>query len=126
MNHWTSKYIKIQYKNMNCSKFVEHVLRDRFGIDYDFPQSQGNVFEQSNLIKKSIPLFAEKTLNKKDGDLVLMNGARMLCHVGLYVNIKGEDFVLHTESKMKTAALHRLRDLGSYGYSVEGFYTWLK
>lgn len=111
---------------MNCSQFVEHVLRDHFKIDYSFPQSQGNVFEQSNLIKKSLNDFVIKTDSPKEGDMVLMNGTRRLCHVGLYVKIKNNDYVFHTESTMKTAALHKLSDLSLYGYSVEGFYTWLK
>lgn len=126
MRHWTDKYLKITYKNMDCSQFVEHVLRDHFKIDYKFPQAKGNVFEQSNLIKKSIPSFAEKTETPVDGCLVLMNGTRMLCHVGLYVKIGNEDYVFHTESTMKSAALHRVKDLTGYGYSLEGFYRWLR
>lgn len=124
--HWTNKYLSIEYKDMNCSKFVEHVLRDHFGIDYTFPQSRGSVFEQSNLIKKSIPEFSVETNEPKEGDLVLMHGIRRLCHVGMFVKIKRESFVLHTESKIKAAALHRIKDLSRYGYSLGGFYTWLK
>lgn len=126
MKHWTYKYLNITYKRMACAPFVEFILRDHFKIDYKFPQSQGNVFEKSNLIKNSIPLFAEPTKKPFDGCLVLMNGTRLLCHVGIYVNINGESYVFHTESTMKTAALHRIKDLSRYGYTLEGFYKWLK
>lgn len=126
MGHWTSKYMMIEYKQMNCSKFVEHVLRDHFKRDYSFPQSEGSLFNQSKQIKESVPTFAEKTDEPKDGDLVLMNGKRMLCHVGLYLKIGREGYVFHTESSKKTALLHRLKDVTGYGYSVEGIYSWLK
>lgn len=126
MLHWTFKYMDMEYKNMNCSKFVEHVLRDHFKRDYSFPQSQGSLFNQSLQIKESVPTFAERTDSPQDGDLVVMHGKRRLCHVGLYLKIGREEFVFHTESSMKTAALHRFRDLSLYGYSIEGIYSWLK
>lgn len=126
MRHWTHKYMTIEYKKMNCSKFVEHILRDHYGRDYSFPQSEGSLFNQSLQIKTSVPSFASRTDNPQDGDLILMHGKRMLCHVGLYLKIGREEYVFHTESSKKTALLHRLRELTSYGYSVEGIYSWLK
>lgn len=125
MRHWSEKYLHLEYKQMDCSAFVQHVLKDHFKIEYTFPQSRGNVFEQSNLIKKSMPEFAKRTDKPKDGDLVLMHGNRRLCHVGMYVKIGLETYVLHTESTMKSAALHRIKDLTKYGYALEGFYSWL-
>lgn len=126
MAHWTSKYMQIEYKQMNCSKFVEHICRDHFGRDYKFPQSEGSLFNQSIQIKESVPSFASRTDAPIEGDLVLMNGKRRLCHVGLYLKIGREEYVFHTESSKKTALLHRLKDLSSYGYTVEGIYSWLK
>lgn len=126
MKHWSSKYLMIEYKKMNCSTFVEHVLRDHFKIDYTFPQTSGNVFEQSLLIKKSLPIFCKETKNPKEGDLVLMHGVRRLCHVGIYVRIKRDEYVFHTESSMKTAAIHRIKDIPTYGYTLGGFYEWQK
>lgn len=124
--HWTSKYIAIEYKDMNCSKFVEYVLRDKFNINFSFPQSEGSIFNQSKQIKDSLPLFARKTDLPKDGDLVLMHGRRRMCHVGMYVKIGRSGYVLHTESSMKTAALHQINKVFFNGYTVEGYYTWLK
>ena len=125
MAHWSSKYIEIEYKKMNCSKFVEHVLRDHFKIDRHFPAASGNSFEQSNLIRKSLPLFCEKTDRPVDGSLVLMSGNRSLSHVGIFCEIRGVKYVLHTESTLTTAILHRIADLPSFGYTLEGFYKWL-
>ena len=126
MSHWAEKFLKIQYKEMNCSKFVEHVLREQFGIDYRFPQSQGSLFNQSKQIRDSMPSFCERTEYPKDGDMVLMHGRRMMCHVGIYVKIGITEYVLHTESSMKTAALHPIKKLILFGYTVEGFYKWLR
>lgn len=126
MRHWAEKYLMIGYKDMNCSKFVEHVLRDQFKIDFNFPQSQGTLFNQSQQIRDSMPSFCERTETPKDGDMILMHGMRRMCHVGIYVRIGWKEYVLHTESSMKTAALHPLNELNFYGFSVEGFYRWRK
>jgi len=124
--HWASKYLSVSYKDMNCSKFVEYVLRDHFGKDYKFPQSEGSLFNQSVQIKENLPKLCDKTENPSDGDLVLMHGARRMCHVGLFLKIRGVDYVLHCESSMRCSALHKFSDLISFGFSVEGVYTWQK
>lgn len=126
MSHWSSKYLQMDFSNTTCSAFCEYVLNDHFGKDYKFPQSQGSVFNQSAQLKKHIPEYCIETKEPKDGDLVLMNGLRRLCHVGLFVKIGVVDYVLHCEIKMGRSALHRLKDLSSYGYTLSGFYTWLR
>lgn len=123
--HWTRKYL-IDDTKYTCSAFVEKVLREQFQIDYTFPQSNGSVFDQSNQIKTHLPLFCEKTEKPKDGDLILMHGLRRLCHVGMYLKIGRKEYVFHTELRMKTVSLHELKDVFKYGYSVEGFYAWLR
>lgn len=126
MKHWSEKYLQIQYKDMNCSKFCEHVLRDHFGIDFNFPQSQGTLFAQSQQIRENMPTYCIKTDYPQDGDMVLMHGKRQMCHVGIYIRIGISGYVLHTESRLRTAALHKLNDLNAYGFYVEGFYKWRK
>lgn len=126
MQHWTSKYLTLKYKDYNCSKFVEFVLRDHFGIKYEFPQSKGSLFNQSMQIKESLPVFCRETVTPTEGDLILMSGIRRLCHVGMLVVVNGKKYVFHTESSMKTAALHEFKDLSYFGYFIEGFYTWAK
>lgn len=124
MKHWSEKYLTMTYDKWNCSQFVEHVLKDHFNINFNFPQSSGNVFEQSNQIKENVPIFAEKTDTPKEGDLIVMNGVRRLQHVGLLVIIKNRKYVLHTEARLKTARLQDLSFLSVHGYTVEGFYKW--
>ena len=124
--HWTMKYLSIEYKDMNCSEFASHVLKDHFKKNYNFPQSEGSIFNQSAQIKESLPKFAYKTDTPKEGDLILMHGRRRMCHVGIAVKIGRSWYVLHTESSMKTAALHQINKVFFNGYTVEGFYTWLR
>lgn len=124
MRHWTEKFISIPYQKYNCSKFVEHVLRTQFGIDYNFPQSEGTLFKQSQMIKDYLPFYCEKTENPEEGDLVLMHGKRRMCHVGIFVPIKRSKYVLHSEVRMGTSALHNFNLLAGFGYSVEGVYKW--
>lgn len=123
--HWSCKYISMPYLKYNCSKFIEFVLRDHFNIEYSFPQSEGSLFYQSHQLKKHIPEYCIKTENPKEGDLILMHGLRRMCHVGILVFIKNKPYVLHSESAMGCSCLHRLTELFNYGYSVEGYYTWL-
>lgn len=123
---WVKKYIKITHKDMNCAQFVEFVLKDHFKIDYKLPQAEGSLFHQSEQIRVSLPSYAKKTDKPKTGDLVLMHGRRRMCHIGLYVEHKKAQYVLHTEASLRSATLHRFSDLLMSGYSVEGIYSWLK
>lgn len=109
---------------MNCSKFVEHVLRDHFKIEYTFPQSEGSLFNQSNQLKENIPLFAYPVETPVEGDMVVMHGARRLCHIGMFVPVGLKKCVLHSEARLKRAALHEIKNLHKYGYTLGGFYSW--
>lgn len=124
--HWSRKYISIKYDKMNCSKFVEHIMRDHFGIDYKFPQSQGSLFNQSAQLKTHMKEFVVKTETPSEGDVVLMHGLRRMCHIGMYILIGRTPYILHCEKNFGSAAIHKLREIGQFGYNVEGFYTWEK
>lgn len=123
---WPKKYLLIPYTKMNCSEFVEYVLRDHFGRDYKFPQSEGSVFHQSHQIKETVPQYCERTESPVDGDLVLMHGIRRMCHVGLYYEDRGLKYVLHNEKRLANSRLSRLSELLIHGYTVEGFYKWAR
>jgi cell wall-associated NlpC family hydrolase len=122
--HWAEKYISIPQRRFNCVEFVEFVMRDHFGVEYKFPQSEGNVFKNSQLIRENFDLYCERTDDPKEGDVVLMHGKRRMCHVGIYIPIKRSKYVLHSDMIMKTPALHNLNILSGLGYSVEGIYKW--
>lgn len=124
--HWTCKFVSIPYEEMNCAEFVEFVLKKQFGISFYFPQNRGSVFSQSADLKKYITSFVypEKTNEPEEGDLVLMNGIRKMCHVGLLVKKNNIKYVLHSQKNLGCACLHNLKDLSNYGLNVEGIYKW--
>lgn len=126
MAHWAERFLQIEYDRMNCAEFVEHVLREQFGRKYKFPQSRGSLFAETAQIKEEIPKYVRQTEDPMDGDLVLMHGKRLLCHVGIYVGLGVSDCVLHSEGRIKTSALHNIRDLKNFGYRLAGYYTWLR
>ncbi len=128
MSHWSKKFLSIPYEKLNCAEFVEHVLRNQFGIDFTFPQNRGSVFSQSAHLKSDFKNFVypEKTDQPEEGDLILMNGIRKMCHVGLLVKIKNSDYVLHTQKNLGCACLHKLTNICDYGLSLEGIYKWRK
>lgn len=126
--HWSCKFLSIPYSELNCAEFVEFVLRKEFKINFTFPQNRGSVFSQSAEIKKQIYNFTypEKTKLPEEGDLVLMNGIRKMCHVGILVKKKDSLFVLHSQKNLGCACLHKLKDISNYGLSIEGIYKWRK
>lgn len=125
MKHWADKYLKLTSK-MDCSELVEYVLRDHFNVNYAFPKGTGSVGSRSKLIRDTMPLYTKKTDTPKEGDLVLMNGNRLLCHVGMLIKVNNQDYVLHTDARMKTVAVHKIKELASIGYTLGGFYEWLR
>lgn len=128
MRHWSNKYLSIPYEKMNCAEFVEHVLRDNFNIDFKFPQNRGSIFSQSAHLKSDFKnyVYPEKTNRPEEGDLVLMNGFRKMCHVGLLVRIKNISYVLHSQKNLGCACIHRIDRIKDAGLSLEGVYKWQK
>lgn len=126
--HWSCKFLSIPYAQLNCAEFVEYVLKKQFGITFYFPQNRGSVFSQSADLKKYIKRYVhpEKTDSPEEGDLVVMNGVRKMCHVGILVKIKNDFFVLHTQKNLGCACLHKLKEIKNYGLNLEGIYKWQK
>lgn len=126
--HWSCKFLSIPYSELNCAEFVEFVLKKQFKLHFYFPQNRGSIFSQSADLKKYIKTFVhpEKTNSPEEGDLVVMNGIRRMCHVGLLVKIKNDMFVLHTQKNLGCACLHKLKDIPNYGLNLEGIYKWQK
>lgn len=121
--HWSEKYVMIPFIPYNCAGFVESILKQEFGCDIQFPQTTLNRNEDIKLMSKVISKFT-KTDNPEDGDVVLMNGSRESCHVGVFVKIKNVNYVLHTEARLKVSSLHRISDLPNFNYFLNGFYKW--
>lgn len=126
MNHWTIKYLSIPFSPFGCGEFVEKVLKEEFGCDYIFPKSSSCLKKDPEIIKNFISSNLIETKNPKDGDIVLLNGDRLTCHVGVYVSLSNRDYVLHSERRIKVSCLHRVTELGTYGYFNARYFTWQK
>lgn len=119
---WIKKYISKNLGKIDCTQFVELVLNSEFNRSYRFPQGEGSIFQRANLLKKHMPDYVVETFDPKNGDLVLMNGERRQCHVGLYF----DGGVLHKDENMLSGSYHKIKDLMISGYTIRGFYTWVR
>jgi len=126
--HWSKKYISRPYSELNCAQLVELVIRDEFEINFKFPQSNDNIFYESRKIRQEFQKYVDpqKVGFPKEGDLVLMNAQRRMCHVGIFVEYRGQNYILHSLKQAGSVCLHRVPDLEYYGLTIEGFYSWLK
>lgn len=109
-----------------CGEFAAMVLRKEFGVKVDAPKSSMDLRKDPEIIQDYISKTLTETINPQDGDVVLMNGDRIACHVGLFVNINNQDFIFHSERRFRSACLHKVSDLVKYGYFINGFFTWRK
>lgn len=60
-----------------------------------------------------------------DGCLVLMHGARNYNHIGIYLDLYGEGYILHAFANARQSVCHKMADLKRFGFEIEGFYAWL-
>lgn len=120
---WVKKYISIPFSPYNCAAFVEKILKEEFGCNLIFPQTTLNRNKDIELIKSTV-MNLERTDSPQLGDIVLMDGYRVACHVGVYVPINNIGHVLHSDMIMKSGALHKISDLPNYRYFLNGFYKW--
>lgn len=129
MAHWAETYIGRQYADngADCAALACDVWREVFG--HALPAGAATVRADSRLqrcrqIDQAIAEMLTPTEAPREGDVVLMKSAGRLEHVGVYVEINGERWVLHALRNAGHVVLHRLRDLPAQGLAVEGFYQW--
>lgn len=129
--HWSANYIGREYRagKFDCSHLVELVQREVFGRAVDLPKDRPggtSARVMGEQIREHLPRFARRIGGAAavDGDLVLMVGAGYLDHIGVYVLIGCEGWVLHNFIRARQVVLHRLRDLGQWGLTAEGVYAW--
>jgi hypothetical protein len=122
--HWSDKYLGKSFEN--CSQFVEVVLREIFGRNFSFLEGTSDEKENSNRIQKELFKFClvEERQVFSEGDLVLMSLTERGCHIGLYIEMNNESYVLHY---MPNQGLfrHKLRHIKLVGYYIEGIYSWI-
>lgn len=133
--HWSAGYIGREYLPgaFDCADLVEAVAREQFGrqvtLPKDRPGDQRSAGYQA-LLTEHAPRFVERldldaAGTPAEGDVVIMIGAGRVNHVGIAAIVAGEGYVLHNFIKAHQVVLHRIRDLASFGLTIEGFYRWI-
>ena len=112
-------------ENMDCADFVLLVQEKLFNrtVGLAVRPRGWRMFLQ---LKQISAQHAERTENPVDGDLVLMYecGQHRSGHVGVYLILDHQPYVLHNTSGDGCSSVIRLRDLAINGLRFEGFYKW--
>lgn len=126
MSHWTENYIGRRYeKNVyDCASLVMDVQRDVFGRDVpDYGTRPDLRSAQHALLAEEAARLTRRVDVPHEGDAVQILVSGTITHVGVYVNIDGEGWVLHNIKKLGVI-LTRVRDLARYSWRLEGYYAW--
>ena len=131
MSHWTEKWVGRRYiqGEFECGDLVCAVVFEQRGIVIPLPTHQVWKRTAPTEILSLVPGMAERTHSPGEGDGVLMRivGRRgeIGSHVGVYVPIAGESWVLHCIKGGGTLFQEVGRLSSSTGLEVEGFYRWV-
>lgn len=120
-------YIGIPYSKANCADLAIMFQEKEFGKKYgEYVQPQCNSpFALSLAVKRNLMDFMEEKLSlPKHGCAVLLLCRGRLSHIGTYLHINNQDYVLHTSESFQSSILTLLKDLKKFNIQVEGFYQW--
>lgn len=125
MAHWSDGYINIPHAELDCGELVERVLREQLGrADVTFPKKEReDLAHRSALIVEHAAEFARRIERPVDGCGVLMFARGRRAHIGLYCEIQGVPFVLHSDALFGSSTRMPLSRLMAR-YKVEGWYEW--
>lgn len=126
LGHWSDAYVGRPYVRgeQDCGHLAAAVAREVYGRDVRLPEARPrNSAELSDLVARLRADHGERVAQPAEGDAVLMLcGARW--HVGVFLRLAGEDWVLHNLKGVGSAVRTRLRGLEALGLRVEGYYRW--
>jgi hypothetical protein len=124
--HWSARYVGLPYAEADCAALAARVQHEVFGRAILLPyQREPGLRGMSAQIERLKADFAKRIEAPIDGDAVLMQSRGRLDHIGIYCIIENEPWVLHSARNAGQAVLHRLRDLGTQGLTLEGYYRWV-
>lgn len=122
---WYEKYIGEEYSTTNdCMALAIRVARE-FGHEIKKPSYEPNVYSQAKSIRLYKDDMSVRTDEKQDGNPVLFLCRKRFFHIGVYVRIAEEDWILHADQQSGFVILTRLREMPKKGYELEGFYKWI-
>lgn len=125
MTHWSDGYIGIPHAELDCAELVERVLREQLGRQVQFPRRQSdNLFHRAGLITRHARDFARRIDAPHDGCGVLMFARGRTAHVGLFCDIEGVGYVLHSDSVFGTSVRMPVARVAAT-HRIEGWYAWL-
>lgn len=127
--HWTESWIGRPYVegDADCGMLACEVWRSVFGgrvPDVAVPDRAVTRLQRNRQIDAVLSESLFPVDVPQDGDVVLMKSAGRLEHVGVFVRIGRESFVLHAMRNAGRVVLHRLRDLAGIGLAVVSYHRW--
>jgi hypothetical protein len=126
MAHWSDGYINVPHEQLDCGELVERALHEQFGrTDICFPRkSSSDLDHRAGLIVGHAADFARPIDAPVDGCGVLMFARGRRAHIGLYCEIEGVPYVLHSDALFGTSTRMPLSRL-KLRYRIEGWYAWI-
>ncbi len=129
MTHWTEKYLGREWTpDFDCAALVKEVLREEFGMEPALPAGFDWRRTDPETVIDLAHEFAVPTEKPKDGDGVLMrirgNRRDLGSHVGLYVDVGGEGWMLHNVERIGVL-FHSIHAAGRLQLETMGFYRWI-
>lgn len=133
MGHWSERYVGLPWieGEFDCADLCALVRAEVFGQPIALPPEHGaGPFGRSAAIARHAADYAVPTDAPVEGDAVLMLARGRVQHIGVLCEIAGERWVLHNQQTGDApprghTVLTRVRELGRYGYRIEGYYRWL-
>ena len=124
---WHEKYLEMPYIPIDgdCMALAELVASEYLGITVNSPLHATGLREQARQIQEHKDSLAERTDTPQDGYPVLFLCRSRFYHIGVYVFLNYEPWILHNDERLGKVVVTRLRDMPVQGYEFEGFYKWL-
>lgn len=110
----------------DCADFAAHVQQVLFGRTVRLPNGRARSSRGMATLKAEVGAYGTPTDTPCDGDLVLMRdaGQRRAGHVGVFLRMAHEDWVLHSDEAFGGSVAQRVWELADFGSTIEGYYTW--
>lgn len=127
--HWSDAYVGRPYVPgvTDCAELAAAVQREVFGRPVEIPAERPDSPESgAALIARLQHDHAVPIAAPVEGCAVLLRRGAIArpWHIGTYFERAGEGYILHSTRAAGAATVVRLRDIGRFGFQVEGFYAW--
>lgn len=110
----------------DCADFVVHVQQVLFGRTVQLPNGRPRGSRGMAALTAEARAYGTPTTTPHSGDLVLLKdaGQRRAGHVGVFLHLAHENWILHNDEVFGGSVLQRAWELTNFGCTIEGYYTW--